>query len=100
MNESCPSIDISKLVSCLRKAYVEQTVIEDYIGGMFKSRADVATGREIRKVLGEWVEEGFIDKEYQPTLSNRIETSYKPGRYWEKLLAEVQGINKKRQHEN
>jgi hypothetical protein len=95
MSEAGPSIDLSKLFSCLRKAYVEQTVIEDYIGGRFKSREDVATGREIRKVLGEWVEEGFIKKEYQPTLSNRSEIRYKPGRYWTKLIAEIQGLDKK-----
>jgi hypothetical protein len=95
MNED-PLVDLPKLVLCLKAAYAEPAVIEGYVGGGLNSREDVTKAKEVRRILGQWAKEGYLDKSYQPTLNGRSETCYKPGKKWSKLLAEVQGIDKKR----
>jgi hypothetical protein len=89
-------VDLPKLVSCLKAAYAEPAVIEGYIGGGLHSQEDVKKAIAIRRILGQWVRDGYLDRSYLPTLNGRSETSYKHGRRWGNLLAEIQGIEKKR----
>ena len=89
-------VDLPKLVLCLKAAYAEPSVIERYVGGGLNSREDVQKAIEIRRILGQWAKDGYLDKSYQPMSNGRSETCYRPGRRWPRLLAEIQGIEKKR----